>query len=858
VFWNLFTQTTERPSAAAPESAPSANGANVKAALVDLVPMPIVAMDKDFKVLYLNEAAASVVGRPADECVGARCYELFKTPHCRTADCRCAQAMESGEPRTGETIASPRGTAIPIRYTGAPLKGPDGRTIGAVEYVVDMTDEAQITTGVLDLVASALAGELETRADAAAFDGNFRGIVSGVNRLMDAMTNYLDVMPAPAILLDKDLTMRFVNEAAAQVMGLSRDQATGRKCFEVLKAGDCGTDRCAVAAALRTGETHTSETEIHPGDKRFSISYSGVPLRNASGEIVGAMEIATDLTGLKRAMGDAAEKVEYLNSVPTPIVVVDREFTVRFMNPAGAQALGRTQDACMGQKCFDLFNTGDCRNSGCAVAKAMQTDTVVTSDTVAQLPSGPVPIRYTGRALKDESGQIIGALEYVLDISKEVEITAELSELAKAAIEGKLDTRADAEKFEGNYKTIVSGVNEAIEALIEPIKEAASVMEQVASRALDVRVTGDYQGDHAAIKDNLNQAIENLDLSLTQVAEATEQVTSASNQISAGSQSLAEGANEQASSLEEVSSSLEEMASMTRQNADNADEAKGLAQSARGSAEKGNDVMERMSGAIDKIKASSDETAKIIKTIDEIAFQTNLLALNAAVEAARAGEAGKGFAVVAEEVRNLAQRSAEAAKVTAAMIEDSQKNADGGVKTTEEVGTILAEIMGGAAKVSEIIAEIAAASQEQAKGIDQVNTAVAQMSKVTQQNAANSEESASAAEELNSQAEELMNMIGTFKLSAGNGNGHAKGHSVRSGVAAPTFAPGSVAGFEGAFAPVQGTPASLQHAVQGSAPDGDGNGHGKAPAKVRAGSKKRVRPKPQEVIPLDEDEELDF
>jgi methyl-accepting chemotaxis protein len=174
----------------------------------------------------------------------------------------------------------------------------------------------------------------------------------------------------------------------------------------------------------------------------------------------------------------------------------------------------------------------------------------------------------------------------------------------------------------------------------------------------------------------------------------------------------------------------------------------------------GVESMKRMTEAIDKIKASASETAKIIKTIDEIAFQTNLLALNAAVEAARAGEAGKGFAVVAEEVRNLARRSAEAAKTTADLIEGSQRNADAGVGVTAEVAKNLAGIKENAGKVATLIAEIAAASKEQSQGIDQVNTAVSEMDKVVQQNAANAEESASASEELSGQAEELTSMVG--------------------------------------------------------------------------------------------------
>jgi methyl-accepting chemotaxis protein len=344
-------------------------------------------------------------------------------------------------------------------------------------------------------------------------------------------------------------------------------------------------------------------------------------------------------------------------------------------------------------------------------------------------------------------------------------ISKELNILIDASKNGALNSRGNAAAYHGDWQSMIQGINEILDAILMPINEAASVLEKVAARDMTARVVGEYKGDHAKIKNALNAAVDNLDTALQQVTEATEQVSSASGQISSGSQSLAQGANEQASSLEEVSSSLEEMSSMTKQNADNANQAKGLSAEADSNAKTGTEAMDRMSGAINRIKESSDQTAKIVKTIDEIAMQTNLLALNAAVEAARAGEAGRGFAVVAEEVRNLAQRSAQAAKNTADMITESVKNADEGVKIAVEVSQSFGTIATSAKKVNDLIAEIAAASQEQSSGIEQINTAVAQMDKVTQQNAANSEESASAAEQLTSQSEELKNMISQFALS---------------------------------------------------------------------------------------------
>jgi len=278
----------------------------------------------------------------------------------------------------------------------------------------------------------------------------------------------------------------------------------------------------------------------------------------------------------------------------------------------------------------------------------------------------------------------------------------------------------------------------------------------------------------------LNYITENL-------SNGSEQVASASNQVSSSSQQLAEGSSEQASSIEEVSSSLEEMTSMTKQNAANAKEANIKALDAQSSADKGAKTIVEMSEAIRKIKSSSDETAKIVKTIDEIAFQTNLLALNAAVEAARAGEAGMGFAVVAEEVRNLAQRSAVAAKDTAALIEESQANADSGVAVSENVVTILREIENSVKKVVHLVGEVSSASDEQSQGINQINMAITQMDQVTQTTAANAEESASASEELSSQAQELSTIVDMLAEMTGNRSSGGKRPAVRKGHAIPQY-----------------------------------------------------------------------
>jgi methyl-accepting chemotaxis protein len=408
---------------------------------------------------------------------------------------------------------------------------------------------------------------------------------------------------------------------------------------------------------------------------------------------------------------------------------------------------------------------------------------------------------------KSEHDQLSQAFQTVAAVN--AELLSEVGRITQAAAEGHLAERATASKFNGGYRKLVEGVNRTLDAVVAPLNEASEVLDRLAERDLRARVTGEYHGDHARIKNALNQAAENLDAALTEVLATSEQVTGASRQIGSGSQSLAMRAGEQAEALDKISASVEELSGMTRRNADSAQEVTSLTQAAKQSADNGGASMSRLSTAIDRIKASSDATAKIVKTIDEIAFQTNLLALNAAVEAARAGDAGKGFAVVADEVRNLAMRSAEAAKNTSALIEEAVQNANGGVAINKEVLAQLSDITSRVTQVGDVMREIAAASDQQRRGTEEISSAVKQMNAVTQEVASRSEESASAAEELGGQAEGLREMVQKFELSRtasapvakarasrtgngnGNGNGNGHGHANGNGKKAPTsrFAP---------------------------------------------------------------------
>lgn len=259
------------------------------------------------------------------------------------------------------------------------------------------------------------------------------------------------------------------------------------------------------------------------------------------------------------------------------------------------------------------------------------------------------------------------------------------------------------------------------------------------------------------------------------LADGAEQVDGASEQMSESSQSIAAVAGEQASSLEEISASLQELSAMTRANADNSSEANRQMSQTVGMVGEGMEATGRMLNSVNEIKQSSDETVKIIKTIDEIAFQTNLLALNAAVEAARAGEAGKGFAVVAEEVRSLAQRSAQAARDTSALLEKARSNADSGVEVAGDLNKKLVIVQDTSEKTGALIAEISEASKEQAQGLDQINSGVAELNKATQTNAASAEETAASSRQLSSQSgilknavDQLVSLIGSIRAAGNN------------------------------------------------------------------------------------------
>ena len=302
------------------------------------------------------------------------------------------------------------------------------------------------------------------------------------------------------------------------------------------------------------------------------------------------------------------------------------------------------------------------------------------------------------------------------------------------------------------------------------IGEIRIKMEALAKGDLSQESSYQFEGDFILIKEAINGIVENLNLTMSEINAATGQVSSGSKQIANGAQALAQGSTEQAASVEQLSASISDIALKTKDNAEKASRAATLASSIMQNAEKGSRQMGEMTNAVKEINQASQSISKVIKVIDDIAFQTNILALNAAVEAARAGQHGKGFAVVAEEVRNLAGKSAEAAKDTGGLISNSMEKAELGARIAEETAASLADIVAGINESTQIVGEIATSSEEQSIGISQVNTGIDQVAQVVQQNSATAEESAAASEEMSGQSSMLENLIAQFKLKNDAGN----------------------------------------------------------------------------------------
>jgi methyl-accepting chemotaxis protein len=487
--------------------------------------------------------------------------------------------------------------------------------------------------------------------------------------------------------------------------------------------------------ALNRGEFKSDEFKrIAKGGREIWLQASYNPIFNKEGAPIKVIKFATDVTKQKIQSADFSGQINAIGKSQA-IIEFNLDGTIITANDNFLNTLGYTLDEVKGRH-HSMFVEETYRQSvAYAEFWAALNRGQFQSDEFKRIGRGgkQVWIQASYNPIFDLNGKPYKVVKYATDVTMQVIAREEISKLINAAVNGDLTARAETSRLDGEFSQMVENVNQLVSKICDTMR---------------------------------------------QVSSAVEQIDDGAGQVTGSSQQLSEGASEQAASLEETSSSLEEMAAMTRTNASNAAQVNELSGSARDAANEGDQTMGQLNQAMSDINASSEKISKIIKVIEEIAFQTNLLALNAAVEAARAGEHGKGFAVVADEVRNLAQRAAQAAGETTGLIDESVKKAQEGTTVATSVGKALSSIVERINKVSDLVDGITKASEEQAQGVDQVNTAVTQMNTVTQQNAAGSEELAAAAEEMSSQVACLRDMMSQYKLVEGgadSGAGNTRG-----------------------------------------------------------------------------------
>ncbi len=651
------------------------------------------------------------------------------------------------------------------------------------------------------LAQAAIEGKLDARADASKHDGDFRTIIQGVNATLDAVIGPLNVAAeyieriangnTPPIITDNyngdfneiknnlnlciDSISLLVEEVgiiiSAGVEGKLDQRADAQRANGVYHKILAGMNDTldAVIGPLNVAAEYVER--ISKGDipEKITDSYKG-----------DFNEIKNNLNACIDGLGGLVESSAVLKKMAVNDYTskVEGQYQGIFADTAGSVNEVRTRLLSI-QNAVSNISRGNLSNlkDFSAVGKRSAEDHL--------LPA------------------FIAMMENIQAMVEDANV------LVQAAVAGQLDTRVDTSKHEGIYAEIIDGINATLDAVIDPVQEAVGVIKELLVGNISARVQGDYKGDHAIIKDALNETMEALESMIGEISQiltqmtsgnltvsldrdyrgdfvsistalksiinslnevlgdidyASEQVAGNSLQVSDSSQALAQGASEQASAIEELTSAVTEIAAQTRQNAGNANQANELALNARDNALKGNEQMKEMLSAMEGINESSANISKIIKVIDEIAFQTNILALNAAVEAARAGQHGKGFAVVAEEVRNLAARSASAAKETTDLIEGSIHKVNIGTKIANETAQALDKIVDGVSQAATLVGDIAVASNEQATGIAQVDLGIGQVSQVIQTNSATAEQSAAASEELSGQANMLKDRVARFQL----------------------------------------------------------------------------------------------
>ncbi|MFZ5484937.1 MAG: methyl-accepting chemotaxis protein [Pseudomonadota bacterium] len=469
-----------------------------------------------------------------------------------------------------------------------------------------------------------------------------------------------------------------------------------------------------------------------------------------------------------RRVADESLRIKIaLDNVSANVMVADNDRKIIYMNRA-VQGMFRNAESDI-KKQLPNFDAGKLMGTnidGFHKNPSHQATllSTFTSTYRSTLNIGGRTMTVTANPVMNERGERLGAVVEWGDRTAEVAVEHEVSTLVQAAAAGDFSRRISLEGKDGFFKQLATGINQVVETSEQGVSDVGEVLKALSEGDLTRQMTGDYQGLFAELRDNANATVARLQEIIGQIREATDAINTAAREIASGNVDLSSRTESQASSLEETASSMDELTSTVKQNADNSRQANQLAKGASDIASRGGEIVGQVVGTMGAIAESSKKIADIISVIDGIAFQTNILALNAAVEAARAGEQGRGFAVVAGEVRNLAQRSAAAAKEIKELISDSVSKVDNGYKQVESAGQTMQEIVEAVKRVTDIMGEITAASVEQSQGISQVNAAVTQMDEMTQQNAALVEEAAAAAESLQDQANSLAEAVAVFRI----------------------------------------------------------------------------------------------
>jgi len=597
------------------------------------------------------------------------------------------------------------------------------------------------------------------------------------NTLLQAELNAVSKSMA-VIEFELDGTIITANDNFLQTLGYTLEEVKGKHHGMFAESDYVASQEYKQFwQALNRGEFQTGEfRRLGKGGKEVWIQASYNPIMDVNGKPFKIVKYAIDITQQAIEAIENTRIKQALDSVTGNVMIADDDCNIIYMNSAVQKMMSVAESdlrkdlpnfdskKLMGAN-IDVFHKNPAHQRN-LLANLKETYT-------ADMLVGGRSLRVIASPIIDSEGGRLGTVVEWLDRTQEVATENEIQGIVDSSLAGDLSQRIELGDKCGFFKALSSGVNDLVDVSERAINDTLKVLGSMSGGDLTRTIEADYQGSFGQMKSDTNTTIAKLTEVMGAINNSAGSVLRGSLELSQGNTNLSQRTEEQAASLEETASSMEEMAATVRQNADNTMQANQLSSSAQEQAEKGGDVVKNAVAAMSEITASSKEIADIIGVIDEIAFQTNLLALNAAVEAARAGDQGRGFAVVASEVRNLAGRSATAAKEIKTLIEDSVLKVSEGSKLVDETGQTLEEIVGAVKEVSGIISEISAASQEQSEGVEQVNKAISQMDEMTQQNAALVEQAAAASESMGEQARSLTELVGFFTIDESAGSASA-------------------------------------------------------------------------------------